>query len=33
LRASWAQIHFTTFGSSYLNDHFGASPAELLQAL
>lgn len=31
LRASWAKIHFTPFGSSYLNDHFGANPHELLQ--
>lgn len=33
LRATWAQIHFTPFGYSYLCDHFGASPHELLQAL
>jgi len=32
LRASWATIHFTPFGLSYLRDHFGSSPAELLQA-
>jgi hypothetical protein len=33
LRASWAQIHFTSFGYSYLNDHFGSNPKELLQTL
>jgi hypothetical protein len=33
LRASWAKIHFTPFGYSYLNDHFGSNPADLLQAL
>ncbi len=33
LRASWATIHFTPFGLSYLRDHFGSSPTELLQAL
>jgi hypothetical protein len=33
LRSTWAQIHFTSFGCSYLNDHFGSSPTELLQAL
>ncbi len=32
LRASWASIHFTPFGLSYLRDHFGSSPTELLQA-
>ncbi len=32
LRASWASIHFTPFGLSYLRDHFGSSPSELLQA-
>jgi hypothetical protein len=31
LRASWASIHFTPFGLSYLRDHFGSSPSELLQ--
>lgn len=33
LRASWASIHFTPFGLSYLRDHFGANPTDLLQAL
>ncbi len=33
LRASWATIHFTPFGLSYLRDHFGSNPTDLLQAL
>jgi hypothetical protein len=33
LRASWATIHFTPFGLSYLRDHFGSNPADLLQTL
>lgn len=33
LRASWAKIHFTSFGYSYVNDHFRSSPTDLLQAL
>ena len=33
LRASWAKIHFTPFGYSYLYDHFRSSPTDLLQAL
>ena len=33
LRASWATIHFTPFGLSYLREHFGSNPTELLQAL
>jgi hypothetical protein len=33
LRASCASIHFTPFGLSYLHDHFGANPAELLRAM
>lgn len=33
LRASWASIHFTPFGRSYLREHFGSNPTELLQAL
>ena len=32
LRASRATIRFTSFGLSYLRDHFGFSPAEILQA-
>ncbi len=32
LRATWAKIHFTPFGYSYLNDHFGSNPNDLLQA-
>ena len=33
LRASWASIHFTSFGLSYLREHFGSNPTELLRAL
>ncbi|HEY3992350.1 MAG TPA: hypothetical protein VGM01_05655 [Ktedonobacteraceae bacterium] len=33
LRSSWATIHFTPFGQSYLREHFGSNPTELLQAL
>jgi hypothetical protein len=33
LRKIRAKIHFTPFGYSYLIDHFGSSPTELLQAL
>lgn len=33
IRATWARVHFTPFGYSYLNDHFGASPNDLWQAL
>jgi len=33
LHASWASIHFTPFGHSYLREHFGSNPTELLQAL
>lgn len=33
LRASWATIHFTSFGLSYLREHFGSNPTELLRAL
>jgi hypothetical protein len=33
MRASWASIHFTSFGLTYLRDHFGSSPRDLLQAL
>lgn len=33
LRATWARIHFTPFGYSYLHDHFGSNPTDLLQAL
>jgi len=32
LRASWASIHFTPFGLSYLHEHFGSSPTDLLQS-
>ncbi|WP_069801914.1 hypothetical protein [Thermogemmatispora onikobensis] len=32
LRASWATIHFTPFGRSYLRDRFQATPTELLKA-
>lgn len=33
LHATWSKIHFTPFGYSYLNDRFGATPADLMQAL
>lgn len=33
LRASFASIHFTSFGISYLRKQFGSSPTDLLQAL
>jgi hypothetical protein len=33
LRSSWASIHFTPFGHSYLLDHFGSNSTDLLQAL
>lgn len=33
LRSSWASIHFTPFGRSYLREHFGSNPTELLRAL
>jgi hypothetical protein len=33
LRTSWASIHFTPFGLSYLRDRFNSSPTELLQVL
>ena len=33
LRASWASIHFTPFGLSYLREHFGSSPTDLLELL
>jgi hypothetical protein len=33
LRGSWSSIHFTPFGHSYLLDHFGSNPTDLLQAL
>ena len=32
LRASWASIHFTPFGLSYLREHFGSNPVDLLQS-
>jgi hypothetical protein len=32
LRASWASIHFTPFGLSYLHEHFGSNPTDLLQS-
>jgi hypothetical protein len=32
LRASWATIHFTSFGLSYLRDHFGFNATDILQA-
>jgi hypothetical protein len=33
LRGSWARIHFTPFGYSYVNDRFRSNPTDLLQAL
>lgn len=33
LRASWATIHFTPFGMTYLREHFGSSPTDLLDLL
>ena len=33
LQTSWAKIHFTPFGLSYLRDHFGSNPADLLQVM
>jgi hypothetical protein len=33
LHASWATIHFTAFGLSYLRDHFGNTPTDILQAV
>ncbi|GAC1364821.1 MAG: hypothetical protein NVS2B12_10300 [Ktedonobacteraceae bacterium] len=33
LRSTWARIHFTSFGHSYVRSHFGSNPTELLQAL
>jgi hypothetical protein len=33
LRASWATIYFTPFGLSYLRDHFGSNPTDLLQVM
>lgn len=33
LRSNWNSIHFTPFGCSYLLDHFGSNPTDLLQAL
>jgi hypothetical protein len=33
LRASYASIHFTSFGISYLRQQFGSNPTDLLQAL
>ena len=32
LRASWASIHFTAFGITFLRDHFDSNPSDLLQA-
>jgi len=33
LRATWASIHFTPFGLSYLRDRFGSNPTDLLQLM
>lgn len=32
LHASWASIHFTPFGISFLRDHFDSNPTDLLKA-
>ncbi|GHO45407.1 hypothetical protein [Ktedonospora formicarum] len=32
LRATWARIHFTPYGNSYVNDHFDSTPSDLLKA-
>jgi len=32
LRASWASIHFTAYGITFLRDHFDSSPRDLLKA-
>lgn len=32
LRASYASIHFTSLGYSYLRDHFGSNPTDVLKA-
>jgi len=31
LRVTWTKIHFTSFGYTYLSDHFGFNPIDLLQ--
>jgi hypothetical protein len=33
LRATWAKIHFTPFGYSYLSDHFNTTPTDLLRVI
>ncbi|MDQ6660435.1 MAG: hypothetical protein M3Z24_05660 [Chloroflexota bacterium] len=33
LRASYASIHFTSFGLSYLRDHFNSNLSDLLQVM
>ena len=33
LQATAARIHFTPFGYSYLRDHFGSNPTDLLRVL
>lgn len=33
LRATWARIHLTPFGLSYLSNQFGLQPADTLKAL
>ncbi len=30
-RATWTRVHFTPFGYTYLSNHFGFSPTDLLQ--
>lgn len=32
LRVTWARIHFTSFGHTYLLDHFGSNLSDLLRA-
>jgi len=33
LQASWSSIHFTSFGLSYLRDHFHSTPTDLLRVM
>lgn len=33
LQASWSRIHFTSFGLSYLRDHFHSTPTDLLRVM